>query len=852
MRKSSSCQRAARAAWRSRSSTETTVRRTSRLKPASCSRRYSCRATMACDRAIARRACAARWTSRWRASRSRSSWRARASLAFASRSPARTRIRSCSAAPTRSSVARPTTRRSLRSPSWSRSRSAPCARPRLRRTIGVRLRWCWHGDCCASFPPEGAHGAVKEDAMLCPKCHRHLDEGVESYICCAGATLRWHCRSCAKVSEGFAFPYGGCPLCGGELELFDPGPVGDAAAMNAVRKAFEIELGGQAFYHRAVASASDPALRELFARFAAMEREHMDTLAGRYHVDLAPVFDAHAVEHAVVFAGTDRRVGDAEDLFRIAIGMEERAAAFFEATAAGAVSGAAGDEPLLVATGAGATMNGAQVLLADHDDARVALVCGSEHLSRGGLREAVARAATKWRARGLRRGDRVAIKLPDGIDWVVAYLGVIWAGGVAVGVNPRVPANEWLAILDAAGFLFVLCEAGDDTPAPWSKQVISLDDWRRELAHAAACDAQPMRPEDPALWVHSSGTSGHPKAVVHPQRIAREIERVGRERLGITADDRIYASSKLFFSYPLANCIFTGLKLGATVILDPQWPTAQGVVASIMAQRANVLFSVPSLYRNLLKEGLAGPLAQCGVRLYVSAGEALPATLRDEWKRQSGRTIINGFGASETLVLVLVDSDDGHGLRVSPGIDVAALDGRAPESQPGSPVPEAPVRIVIRGSTVALGYWNRPDAQAAHFLDGAFAPSDLFERVDGDGWRFAGRDDSLVKVYGRWVDLVELEQHIALTCPGIAEAAAVAVPDADGVDAVALFFVAQPDAPVLDAATLREHADRLPPYQRPRWLHSIETLPRTPTGKLVRRRLRELHATIAAETSTRA
>jgi glutamate synthase (NADPH) small chain len=118
---------------------------------------------------------------------------------------------------------------------------------------------------------------------------------VEPHICCAGATLHWHCRSCAKVSEGFAFPHGGCPLCGGALDLFDPGPVGDAAAMNAVRKAFEIELGGQAFYHRAAVSASDPALRELFARFAAMEREHMDTLAGRYHVDLTPVFDAHAV-----------------------------------------------------------------------------------------------------------------------------------------------------------------------------------------------------------------------------------------------------------------------------------------------------------------------------------------------------------------------------------------------------------------------------------------------------------------------------------------------------------------------------------------------------------------------------
>ena len=77
-----------------------------------------------------------------------------------------------------------------------------------------------------------------------------------------------------------------------------------------------------------------------------------------------------------------------------------------------------------------------------------------------------------------------------------------------------------------------------------------------------------MDAEEPALWVHSSGTSGRPKAVVHAQRMALEIERVGRERLGIRAGDRLYASSKLFFSYPLANSVFTGLKLGATVILD--------------------------------------------------------------------------------------------------------------------------------------------------------------------------------------------------------------------------------------------------------------------------------------------
>ena len=488
------------------------------------------------------------------------------------------------------------------------------------------------------------------------------------------------------------------------------------------------------------------------------------------------------------------------------------------------------------------TMNAASVLLDGHEPQRIALVCGAEQLTRGALREAVARAAAAWRALGLARGDRVAVKLPDGIDWVVAFFGVMAAGGVAVGVNPRVPADEWRAILDAARFRFILAVASADAPLPWQADVLPLHRWRDEMAAATPVDVLSMAAEEPALWVYSSGTSGRPKAVVHPHRSLLEVDRVGRERLGLSGNDRLYASSKLFFTYPLANCVFTGLKIGATVILDPQWPNAHGVVAGVIAQRANVLFSVPSLYRNLLKEGLAGQLARCGVRLYVSAGETLPASLRDEWMRQTGCTIVDGFGASETLVLALVDAGDGAGLRASPGFEVAPLAnalGTATE-------PPAPGRITIHGPTVALGYWNRPDAQAEHFRGSGFAPSDLFERGPAGGWRYAGREDSLVKVHGRWVDLIELEQRIALACPGIAEAAAVLVPDGDGVDAVALFFVAQPDAPLLDATTLREHADRLPPFQRPHWLHPIEVLPRTATGKLVRRRLRDLHLALAA------
>jgi acyl-coenzyme A synthetase/AMP-(fatty) acid ligase len=114
--------------------------------------------------------------------------------------------------------------------------------------------------------------------------------------------------------------------------------------------------------------------------------------------------------------------------------------------------------------------------------------------------------------------------------------------------------------------------------------------------------------------------------------------------------------------------------------------------------------------------------------------------------------------------------------------------------------------------------------------------------IEAGGWRFAGREDSLVKIRGRWVNLVELEEKLSSGSAGIAEAAAVCVPDSDGVDAVALFFVASDDA-AADAA-LSACADTLPHYQRPRWLHAVEALPRTPTGKLLRRKLQELHRTL--------
>ncbi|HET9820205.1 MAG TPA: AMP-binding protein [Burkholderiaceae bacterium] len=483
--------------------------------------------------------------------------------------------------------------------------------------------------------------------------------------------------------------------------------------------------------------------------------------------------------------------------------------------------------------------NAAATLLARHDAARAAIECDGASIAFGDLRERVSRAAAAWRSLGLQPGQPVAVKLADGIDWAVAWLGAVWAGGVAVGVNPRIPAAEWQAVLDEARFALVVAESADDTPEPWRARVVPLDEARRAWDAAVPAAPLPRRAEDPALWVHSSGSSGRPKAVVHSHRTLACIGRVSRERLGLVAGDRLLASSRLFFTYPLVNVLLAGLSIGATVLLDPQWPTAASFARSIERLRPSVVFSVPTLYRALLHEGLASAMPRAGVRLCVSAGEALSPPLRRAWGQAAGGVpMFDGYGCAETLVLVLGAAEGDGWLAPSPGVRVRPLDADAAAQG-------MPTRLLIEAETLALGYHDRPAAEADTFRGRALCPADLFAR-EGHGWRFAGREDSLVKLSGRWVDLAALEETLAAHVPGLREAAAVCRPDADGLDAVALYFVA--DAGQADAVRtqLAGRSAGLPPHQRPAWIESLDALPRTATGKLMRRQLRALGRAQAA------
>jgi rubrerythrin len=184
---------------------------------------------------------------------------------------------------------------------------------------------------------------IMQGTGICPKCHQPL-EGDESYICCAAATLEWRCDSCAKVSEGFAFPYGMCPHCGGNLKMLARPSVSDEGSVNAIRIAFQIELGGKAFYDRAAAQVEDPVLKILFTKFAAMEHEHMETLSRRYHVKAPDPSDGFRVDLAAIQAGVEGKIDNPETLFRAAIVFEKRAVAFFNERARTVPNGSAEHE----------------------------------------------------------------------------------------------------------------------------------------------------------------------------------------------------------------------------------------------------------------------------------------------------------------------------------------------------------------------------------------------------------------------------------------------------------------------------------------------------------------------------
>lgn len=491
-------------------------------------------------------------------------------------------------------------------------------------------------------------------------------------------------------------------------------------------------------------------------------------------------------------------------------------------------------------------MNAAECLLMSGAAGAIAIESDDGRVTYGELRERIRVAAGAWQALGLKPGERVVVLAPDSIDWVVAYLGAIWAGGVAIGVNPRLSMSELAPILAECEPRFVWCERDEAASlvadAQVSVEIVAsgpgTSNWLEYLAAAAPIYAVARDDEDPALWIGTSGTTGTPKGVIHAQRTVLNAHSFACGILGLTAADRLYATSKLFFAYALGNSLFAGLRAGATVILDREWPTPERAEYIVERYKPTLFFCVPTLYHKLLQSGAGERIGRAGIRHFVSAGEALPPTIRSAWREATGKTLISGYGTSETLCLMLYGDDDSGLMRPTPLTQVRYADDADPLS---------PQRIWVSHTVVARGYWNRPEAEADGFRDGWFSPGDMFLRHDDGRLEYTGRNDDMLKIAGQWVSTLWVEQALTAACgDALHQIASVGVASADGLTALAVLAVAAPDREREAQRRMDDGIGQLPGHRRPRWVHWLEELPLTPTGKLQRGRLRALHEQLTA------
>jgi benzoate-CoA ligase family protein len=454
------------------------------------------------------------------------------------------------------------------------------------------------------------------------------------------------------------------------------------------------------------------------------------------------------------------------------------------------------------------------------------------------------RAAAGLRARGVRPADRVALLLPDGLEWAATFFGALRVGAVAVPLNTRLGGADLATVLADARPQALIADAsllgpvaGIVAAAGPPPHVLGFGEL---LAPAGAvAPTEPVGADAMALWIYTSGTTGTPKAAVHLHRTLLAGRHYGHGVLGVSAGDRIFATSKLFFAYALGNALLIPLLARASACLRPDWADPDTVRVVLRDYRPTLFFSVPTFYARLLAAGWPDD-AFASVRACVSAGERLPAEVYRAWRERFGVEILDGIGATETIFMVL-SSRPGASRPGTTGQPVPGTEARLLDAE-GRPVKAGEQGTLwVRTPSAAAGYWGRP-AETRRAFDGEwFRTGDVYY-VDADGhWVHCGRQDDLFKVAGQWVIPADVEA-VALRHPAVLEAGLVGAEEGSGLIKPYLFVV--PRAGEVDAARLAaELGERLarevPAHARPREVRVVPELPRTATGKLQRHRLRD-------------
>jgi malonyl-CoA/methylmalonyl-CoA synthetase len=441
-------------------------------------------------------------------------------------------------------------------------------------------------------------------------------------------------------------------------------------------------------------------------------------------------------------------------------------------------------------------------------------------------------------------GRRVAILVAPGAAWVEAFLGVILGGGVALPLSPLYPPGELAWFGDDAGADTLILSADLAARAvdlARSRRVVAVEtiaDGPREEAAAIAAIA----PDDTALLLYTSGTTGKPKgAMLTHGNLAMQAALL-REAWGFSENDRLLHALPLHHLHGLGISLLTTLLAGSAARMLPRFEAAR-VWNELADRRATTFMAVPTMYQKLFEcfdaadEATRARWAEGArsLRLATSGSAALPVTLAARWRELTGAIPLERFGMTEIGVGMSNPRDPsarrpGYVGPALPSVESRIVDDAGQDSLTG------PGELYIRGPSVFKGYWNRPEATTSAFADGWFKTGDIAERADDGAVRLLGRTSvDILKSGGYKLSALEIEEALREN-PAVAEVAVVGLPDEVWGDRVVAVIVPASggEAECATEAIRAWARDRLAPYKIPRETVLVASLPRNPLGKVVK------------------
>jgi len=461
---------------------------------------------------------------------------------------------------------------------------------------------------------------------------------------------------------------------------------------------------------------------------------------------------------------------------------------------------------------------------------------------------------------GVKPGNRVLVRSANNPAMVACWLAATKAGAVVINTMPMLRAGELAKIVDKAEITLALCDTRlmDELVAcaknsRFLKKVIGFDGTAN---HDAEIDrialSKPVRFEavrtgrdDVALLGFTSGTTGEPKATMHFHRDLLIIaDGYAREVLQVKPDDIFVGSPPLAFTFGLGGLAIFPLRFGATATLLENASPAN-MIEIIETYKATIAFTAPTAYRVMLSAMDQGADLS-SLRVAVSAGETLPAPVFNDWTRKTGKLILDGIGSTE-LLHIFITNRVGDAAPASTGRPVTGYEAKVVDEAMNEKPRGEIGRLAVRGPTGCR--YLADERQKTYVREGWNLTGDAFWQDDNGYFHFAARTDDMIISAGYNIAGPEVEAAL-LSHPDVKECAVIGIPDDERGQVVQAHVVLK-DGVVDDADTARRLQNHvkasIAPYKYPRSVKFIDALPKTPTGKIQRFRLR--HGVQSSEAS---